>query len=128
MQKSTRRNLLIALAVVLVIAVIAYWWITTRGMVKFLVTGVSPASGAAGNYTLTFTGTTKSTVDASKWVNQPVHIFIKSLGGKLKSTVASASVTDGAGTVSAQVTLSSALSYTPDPSDHIRIFIKPKSL
>jgi hypothetical protein len=127
MQKSTRRNLLIALVVVVVILVAAAWWILTKDTVKFTVTQITPASGAAGSYALTLTGSTTSKVDPAKWANQPIDLRIKSFDGKLKSTVASTSIADGVGTVTtAPIAMGSTFQYVAAPSDYARILIMPK--
>lgn len=123
MKKSTR-NILIAVVVLLVLLAIAYWWWFTKETVKFVISAVSPASGAAGNTALTLTGTTSSTSSPTTWGGKSIHIYSSSLG-KLKSTVASASITNGAGTITtAPIAFASAFTYTAAPSDFARIYLK----
>jgi hypothetical protein len=121
MQKSTR-NLLIAVTIVLVLIAIASWWWMTKGMVKFTISQITPASGSAGSFAFTLTGSTSSKVSPASWVGKDIHVKAKSLSGSvLKSTVASATATS---VTTAPIALASAFSYTPASGDHARIFIK----
>jgi hypothetical protein len=109
----------VVLAVLAVIILAAYlWW--TKDTVRFNITGVAPASGAAGSVALTLTGTTTSPLVPASWVGQTIRIYTKSLG-LLKGTVASV----GSGTLTTgPITFPAAFTYTAAPTDYARIFMK----
>lgn len=119
MKKQTR-NLLIAAVVVLVIAVLAYWYWFTKDTAKLTVTNVGVDSTGAA----TLTVSTKSKSDPSTWAGKKISVHTKSLG-KFSSTITKASITNGAGTV---VTAASAYSgkaaYSADKSDYARVTLK----
>jgi hypothetical protein len=123
MDKKTR-NLIIAVLVVLVIVALAWWYWFEKDTVKFAITAVTPVSGPAGGTALTLTGSTKSKSSPSTWGGRAIKISTKSLG-TLRSTVASASLANGAGTITtAPITFPAAFAYAASPADYARVYLK----
>lgn len=113
----------IVAVLVLLLALFLYWG--DKDTVRFDVTSVSLSTGpAAGTTVITMTGKTSSKSDAASWVGRRVFVRTKSLGD-FDTTIASASVTGGVGTIStAGVVMPAGSTYTASSKDHARIILK----
>lgn len=107
-------GILLGLIIAILLIFIAFEYWTWKYTTSFNIRSIAPNYSSAGNVALTLTGTTANADAPVSWVGRPVFLSVSSLGGRLRSSVASV----GVGTVTtAPITFTAPYRYVADPSD-----------